>query len=148
MPTYYKSQDVIDQWQTITLYVFLSLWLITHNKCSQNSDSVQAPNTFTGLQNMFWTRFKTYVCIFPLIILIKTTVWIYPHITLIHFIVNISLFFKIQQWPYERNLESDWNQLHGEVCTWVDLSEQTQIARFMGPTWGPPGSCRPQVGPM
>ena len=24
----------------------------------------------------------------------------------------------------------------------------TQIARFMWPTWGPPGTCRPQVGPM
>ena len=24
----------------------------------------------------------------------------------------------------------------------------TQIARFIGPTWGPPGSCRPQMGPM
>ena len=24
----------------------------------------------------------------------------------------------------------------------------TQIARFMRPTWGPPGSCRPQVGPV
>ena len=24
----------------------------------------------------------------------------------------------------------------------------SQIARFMGPTWGPPGSCRPQIGPM
>ena len=23
-----------------------------------------------------------------------------------------------------------------------------QIARFMWPTWGPPGSCRPQMGPM
>ena len=23
-----------------------------------------------------------------------------------------------------------------------------QIMRFMGPTWGPPGSCRPQMGPM
>ena len=23
-----------------------------------------------------------------------------------------------------------------------------QIARFMGPTWSPPGSCRPQMGPM
>ena len=23
----------------------------------------------------------------------------------------------------------------------------TQIARSMGPTWGPPGSCRPQMGP-
>ena len=24
----------------------------------------------------------------------------------------------------------------------------TQIAKSMGPIWGPPGSCRPQVGPM
>ena len=24
----------------------------------------------------------------------------------------------------------------------------TQIAKFIGPTWCPPGSCRPQVGPM
>ena len=24
----------------------------------------------------------------------------------------------------------------------------SQIARFMGPIWGPPGSCRPQMGPM
>ena len=23
-----------------------------------------------------------------------------------------------------------------------------QIAKAMGPTWGPPGSCRPQMGPM
>ena len=25
---------------------------------------------------------------------------------------------------------------------------KSQIAKFMGPTWGPPGSCRPQMGPM
>ena len=24
---------------------------------------------------------------------------------------------------------------------------ETQITKFMGPTWGPPGSCRPQMGP-
>ena len=24
----------------------------------------------------------------------------------------------------------------------------SQIPKFMGPTWGPPGSCRPQIGPM
>ena len=24
----------------------------------------------------------------------------------------------------------------------------THIAKFMGPIWGPPGSCRPQIGPM
>ena len=26
--------------------------------------------------------------------------------------------------------------------------EMSQIAKFMRPTWGPPGSCRPQMGPM
>ena len=28
------------------------------------------------------------------------------------------------------------------------LHNTAQIARFMGPTWSPPGSCRPQMGPM
>ena len=28
------------------------------------------------------------------------------------------------------------------------MNKTAQIARFMGPTWDPPGSCRPQVGPM
>ena len=27
-------------------------------------------------------------------------------------------------------------------------SKTTQIGKFMGPTWGPPGSCWPQLGPM
>ena len=25
---------------------------------------------------------------------------------------------------------------------------RSEIAKFMAPTWGPPGSCRPQMGPM
>ena len=29
---------------------------------------------------------------------------------------------------------------------WLD--KLSQIAKFMGPTWGPSGSCRPQMGPM
>ena len=36
---------------------------------------------------------------------------------------------------------SHW--LWPEVC-----STPTQIAKFMGPTWGPPGACRSQMGPM
>ena len=32
---------------------------------------------------------------------------------------------------------------HGDIS--LSLS---QIAKFMGPTWGPPGSCRAQMGPM
>ena len=30
----------------------------------------------------------------------------------------------------------------------VKYLKASQIARFMGPTWDPPGSCRPQMGPM
>ena len=30
----------------------------------------------------------------------------------------------------------------------LSLDIQPQKARFMGPTWGPPGSCRPQMGPI
>ena len=39
-----------------------------------------------------------------------------------------------------------WNaaQLLTLPCRYMD----TQIAMFMGPTWVPPGSCRPQTGPM
>ena len=36
----------------------------------------------------------------------------------------------------------DWIETHRHS------SNLTQIAKFMGPTWGPTGSCRPQMGPM
>ena len=32
------------------------------------------------------------------------------------------------------------------VCVATNLL--TQKSKFMGPTWGPPGSCRPQMAPM
>ena len=34
---------------------------------------------------------------------------------------------------------------HLKIQCWAITS---QIAKFMGPTWDPPGSCRPQMGPM
>ena len=41
------------------------------------------------------------------------------------------------------------------ICGFIDaiffideIAIRTQIAKFMGPTWGPPGSCRPQMGPL
>ena len=34
-----------------------------------------------------------------------------------------------------------WWSLFHKICT-------AQIAKFMGQTWGPPGSCRPHVGPL
>ena len=34
------------------------------------------------------------------------------------------------------------------LLLWICFAIYTQIAKFMGPTWGPPGSCQPQMGPM
>ena len=35
------------------------------------------------------------------------------------------------------------------ISVWYSaLHRRSQIAKFMGPPWGPPGSCGPQMGPM
>ena len=35
----------------------------------------------------------------------------------------------------------------GDTMSW-SMRKTYKIAKFMGSTWGPPGSCRPHVGPM
>ena len=48
------------------------------------------------------------------------------------------------------DLESVFRNLYTHLHLWVSLVREkySQIAKFMGPTWGTPGSCRPQMGPM
>ena len=45
---------------------------------------------------------------------------------------------------------NNWYEMasHLPFYTWLRSTKTTQIAKFMGPTWGPPGSCRPQMGPI
>ena len=43
--------------------------------------------------------------------------------------------------PGDGLIYSSTNRLSSLMLTY-------QITKFMGPTWGPPGSCRPQMGPM
>ena len=52
-------------------------------------------------------------------------------------------------WNHER-LAIDWLCvcIFGLIIPHVIIVRISQIAKFMGPTWGPPGSCRPQIGPM
>ena len=42
---------------------------------------------------------------------------------------------------------SVWS-LYGYSFLTLLMWKPSQIARFIGPTWGPPGSSRPQMGPM
>ena len=42
-----------------------------------------------------------------------------------------------------------WAHTKNDSCCYDAIMHvASQIAKFMGPTWGPPGSCRPQMGPM
>ena len=41
-----------------------------------------------------------------------------------------------------------WVSLQCSSGTLMMAGTIFQIAKFMGSTWGPPGSCRPQMGPM
>ena len=50
-------------------------------------------------------------------------------------ICEISLYIISLQWC---------KPLYFYICCWL----YSQIAKFMGPTWCPPRSCRPQMGPM
>ena len=56
-----------------------------------------------------------------------------------------------------KSLSPQWksrvNRLNDHMTKIIWIVERTgtritQIAKFMGPTWGPPGSCRPQMGPI
>ena len=59
---------------------------------------------------------------------------------------------KCQKWIYHSFTQSHW---YVAICMTTCAVElfcicakfSTQIAKFMGTTWGPPGSCRPQMAP-
>ena len=75
---------------------------------------------------------------------------------------NFARAFYITQIPYTSNGITAWicNSSHIELWDVITdpcgfnprpdlaLGIDTQIARFMGPTWGPPVADRTQVGPM
>ena len=46
--------------------------------------------------------------------------------------------------PVEKRQISTHGPVKNAQIIWADASQP----RFMGPTWGPPGSCRTQMGPM
>ena len=39
-------------------------------------------------------------------------------------------------------------QCNGIWCECITTKVETQTTKFMGPTWGPPGSCPPQMCPL
>ena len=55
---------------------------------------------------------------------------------------------KCQFLDQQQKHRNEWSILNQSMPMSCAHLQTSQIARFMGPTWGPPGSSRPQMGPM
>ena len=96
-------------------------------QCVNRTISLICCECFTGFDALF----------FPLLFLVVATAECVNLVCIINQI-NVTL----DGWQY-----SSINTSQGHMaCEY--LQKITQIAKFMGQTWGPPGSCRSQVGPM
>ena len=69
--------------------------------------------------------------------------------------IPVDLLFKLRTWNRGlftlfsagiRTWMSNYKPTSNNRCNQSSMS--SQIAKFMGTTWDPPGSCRPQMGPM
>ena len=109
----------------------------------QAIDSHHADPTMNGVSHGSWYISHIYVAVFRQCwwdVGRSVTRWLFvitgspSHsdntlCTLLYFTLNVN------QTPFY------YYNLSGKLLT-------SQIAKFMGPTWGPSGSCRPQMGPM
>ena len=107
-----------------------------------------------SLQNIVGCEISSpNVCVWNMRICVLTTVlWLYPPWMGLCFVMwwscmLLALSVLISPEWLIGSLDSDG----GQICVLNRNEVQvkvTQITKFMGPTWGPPGSCRPQMGPM
>ena len=82
-----------------------------------------------------------------------------PHSYVWCYVYLIYVMLGYFSWHFWPCITRSWHQtlllmiLHSQTLvddSWffIDYVVISQIAKFMGPTWGSPGTCRPQMGPM
>ena len=89
--------------------------------------------------------------------LIKAKKWSVMLVSLINTYIFIAVMHIMRR---HGRVFSEWNYTTKRLVDWANTTSKqgdllcfftpmtTQIARFIGPTWGPPGAARTQVGPM
>ena len=90
------------------------------------------PYNVCELEVAFFSIFVRNYCI-------SITFWFLFWVT--HSSFNYQMVMQVHNFIYEAYLGSIQCQYIINVCA-------SLIARFMGPTWGPPGADRTQIGPM
>ena len=102
-------------------------WFYVH--CTSCLLSAIGPPT-TNIKMLLWLWYKNKPC-YILYSFTKCS----PCITQSNYLKYLQLTCQSSPWGWDMG-----------CLLWV--KSVTQIVKFMGPTWGPPGSCRPQMGPI
>ena len=82
-------------------------------------------------------KYKTVKMTIQIWVIIWVRLWLVACLAPIHHSPELSLTIPVIV-----------NWMFGAKLLPKPISIRTQITRLMWPTWGPPGSCRPQVGPI
>ena len=149
-----KKQSTMEFW----LLLYRPMWVLCHVQQPPREHKLHFQRT-SGLLCVLWILINNTYCEYLLTLISYTTKfnkesWLQklprwcvtssqvpPHVT------------SIKMMRMRRNgsgFQPDCMQLMEATITLHSRVSGlgSQIARFMGPTRGPPGSCRPQVGPM
>ena len=81
--------------------------------------------------------------------------WLIEWKYLLLFIISLAMWFSVK---YSHIISINNAHAHfghhscvnvySDCATWqTNKMRTTQLAKFTGPIWGPPGSCQPQIGP-
>ena len=69
----------------------------------------------------------------------------------LHFLSFAKCVLRLTNLSYNNiiQLKEFWNKIMDQIHSFYTPVRHvsSQIAKYMGPTWDPPGSCRPQMGP-
>ena len=141
----------------MSYYVLMAVFAYTYPmKCRVHWQSSPVQSSFVDQCLRFWNTgcpvfgfFSICFCCTRLLRGIPEDCWKCAIIC-----VSSTIIFR-GRWKSQQPI-SIFGKPNGHLCSTRTSGESgggvfpmfTQIAKFIGPTWGPPGSCRPQMGPM
>ena len=121
------------------------------------SSIVQYAVSFFFFFSRTWTFFQDTSTFMTDIVNLKPVVlpppFIVNHWLLYHYFQTAQIKWKLRCslehcWNFKYALDDDYYHHDDSDDNDILYIESSQIAKFMGPSWAPPGSCRPQMDPM
>ena len=133
-------------------------WLLIARIMGPTWDPSGAERTQVGPMLAPWTLLSALSPVLPFCITCPKGTWIIPYIYYISSLTVYAIHIisdDIPSWYFFLMENCPIADVLGKLCAalcwlphWKALCRPTQIAKFMGPTWGLSRSCQPQMGPM